>query len=96
MDQLAGTKLQDKNNKTRWLNKPAMKTYHLHINGIVQGVGFRPWPYRLAREQQLRGRIENGSDGVHIYFNADAAAAQNFSIPSSASSRRQHPDLRRN
>lgn len=55
-----------------------MKTYHLHINGIVQGVGFRPLAFRLAREQQLRGRIENGSDGVHLYFNADAAAAQNF------------------
>ncbi len=39
---------------------------HLHIQGQVQGVGFRPFVYRLAREMGLRGWVNNGVDGVHI------------------------------
>jgi hydrogenase maturation protein HypF len=47
-----------------------LETYHIHINGVVQGVGFRPMVYLLAKEMQLNGHIKNGSDGVHIFFNA--------------------------
>ena len=46
-----------------------MNTYHIHINGIVQGVGFRPFVYQLATEMQLNGYVKNGSDGVHVFFN---------------------------
>jgi hydrogenase maturation protein HypF len=53
-------------------------TYHIHINGIVQGVGFRPMVYQLAREMQLKGQVKNGSDGVHIFFNADEGEADLF------------------
>lgn len=42
------------------------KQVHLHIQGQVQGVGFRPFVYRLALEIQLRGWVNNSSDGVHI------------------------------
>ena len=47
-----------------------METYHIHINGIVQGVGFRPMVYQLAKAMQLNGYVKNGSDGVHVFFNA--------------------------
>ncbi|MDH5381313.1 MAG: carbamoyltransferase HypF [Cyclobacteriaceae bacterium] len=46
-----------------------MKTWHLHIRGMVQGVGFRPYVYRFARKNSLNGYILNGTDGVHIEFN---------------------------
>ncbi len=55
-----------------------MNTYHIHINGIVQGVGFRPFVYQLAKAMQLNGYIKNGNDGVHVFFNADEEAANVF------------------
>ncbi len=38
----------------------------IHVKGLVQGVGFRPFIYRLAHEQQLHGWVENRNDGVVI------------------------------
>lgn len=46
-----------------------LKTYHLHIQGIVQGVGFRPFVYKIALEAGLTGWVNNSSDGVHIRLN---------------------------
>lgn len=53
-------------------------TYHIHIQGIVQGVGFRPYVFRLAEQFLLRGRVNNAADGVHIEFNAEETQAQGF------------------
>ncbi|MCB9082323.1 MAG: carbamoyltransferase HypF [Lewinellaceae bacterium] len=44
-------------------------TYHIHIQGLVQGVGFRPFVYRLALQHQLTGWVNNSVDGVHIQVN---------------------------
>ena len=55
-----------------------MNTYHIHINGIVQGVGFRPKIYNLAKEMDISGKVKNDSDGVHILFNADEEIAALF------------------
>ncbi len=41
-------------------------TYEIRIRGLVQGVGFRPFVYRLATAEGLRGTVENGVDGVRI------------------------------
>ncbi len=38
----------------------------LEIRGAVQGVGFRPFVYRLARELALDGWVRNDSHGVEI------------------------------
>jgi hydrogenase maturation protein HypF len=38
----------------------------IEIHGTVQGVGFRPWVYRLAREQGIAGRVRNDAGGVVI------------------------------
>ena len=36
------------------------------IKGVVQGVGFRPFVYKLARSLDLKGYVTNGSEGVLI------------------------------
>ena len=44
-----------------------MKTYHIRVEGIVQGVGFRPFIYRIAHKHSLRGYVKNlGDAGVEI------------------------------
>ena len=55
-----------------------MKTYHIHIKGIVQGVGFRPFIYKLAIEKNLKGWVNNATDGVHIHLNSSKDISKNF------------------
>ena len=38
----------------------------IRVRGIVQGVGFRPFVYRLAREHSISGRVRNTAAGVII------------------------------
>jgi len=38
----------------------------IQVSGIVQGVGFRPYVYRLATDRNLRGNISNTPTGVTI------------------------------
>lgn len=56
-----------------------MNTWHIHIEGQVQGVGFRPFVYLLARDYGLKGWVNNTVDGVHIVFNAEENLARKFS-----------------
>ena len=56
-----------------------MNAFHIHIKGRVQGVGFRPFVYNLAREFGLCGWVNNTLDGVHVEFNAaDETEAKQF------------------
>jgi hydrogenase maturation protein HypF len=43
-----------------------MKWICVHIEGMVQGVGFRPFVYKLANWLNIKGTVCNGVDGVHI------------------------------
>ncbi|MCK9174521.1 MAG: acylphosphatase [Desulforhopalus sp.] len=46
-----------------------MNTHHsalVQITGIVQGVGFRPFVYRLAKELQISGSVRNDGSGVVV------------------------------
>ena len=45
----------------------------LHITGVVQGVGFRPFVRRLAMQLDLPGWVRNTSDGVCILIPVNAA-----------------------
>lgn len=55
-----------------------MQTYHIHIEGLVQGVGFRPFVKNCAEQLKLNGIVNNATNGVHVYFNADENNAQIF------------------
>jgi hydrogenase maturation protein HypF len=50
----------------------------IRIRGIVQGVGFRPFVYNLARRLQLNGYVLNSSAGVVIDVEGDADALDRF------------------
>lgn len=71
------TKYRQKHKEYRF-KKIRLQTYHIHINGIVQGIGFRPLVYQLTTQLQLNGYVKNGSDGVHIFFNASEEVAQSI------------------
>ncbi|WP_353947502.1 carbamoyltransferase HypF [Sporolactobacillus sp. Y61] len=38
------------------------------VHGRVQGVGFRPFVYRLSQALDLKGTVQNNMDGVHIHW----------------------------
>ncbi len=50
----------------------------IRIEGTVQGVGFRPWVYRLAHEEGLGGTVRNDSAGVTIEAFGTAEALDAF------------------
>ncbi len=55
-----------------------LSTFHIHYTGIVQGVGFRPFVYKLAKAKNLKGWVNNTIDGVHIEINATETQAKSF------------------
>lgn len=51
----------------------------VRVLGIVQGVGFRPFIYRLATELRLKGYVRNRGDaGVEIVVEGDEASVKSF------------------
>ncbi len=55
-----------------------MNRWHIHIKGIVQGVGFRPFVYQRAHQYAINGHVNNTLDGVHVVFEAEPDKAQKF------------------
>ena len=55
-----------------------MPRVHVHVTGIVQGVGYRPFVWNLATARGLVGWVRNASDGVHIEAKGDQAAIDSF------------------
>ncbi len=50
----------------------------IHVNGVVQGVGFRPFIYGLAQRYSLTGWVRNTSAGVDIEVVGDGEALESF------------------
>lgn len=55
-----------------------MRHAHIHVTGIVQGVGMRPFVYREAMAHGICGWVLNAGDGVHIEAHAPADALDAF------------------
>jgi hydrogenase maturation protein HypF len=61
----------------------------IKINGIVQGVGFRPFIYNLAHKYGLKGWVYNYSGGVEIEIEGDGTTLKDFI----ADIRAKHPPM---
>lgn len=55
-----------------------MRHVHIHVTGIVQGVGMRPFVYREAMAHGICGWVLNAGDGVHIEAHASVEALDSF------------------
>ena len=55
-----------------------MRHVHIHVTGIVQGVGMRPFVYREAMAHGICGWVLNAGDGVHIEAHASGTALDDF------------------
>ena len=51
---------------------------HITVEGIVQGVGFRPFVYGLAMKNGLAGFVFNDTAGVTIELEGEPLALENF------------------
>lgn len=55
-----------------------MKAYTIHVTGIVQGIGFRPFVSKLAHELRLVGTVRNDTSGVEIHIQGMDESCQVF------------------
>ncbi|MGD2047922.1 MAG: Sua5/YciO/YrdC/YwlC family protein, partial [Chloroflexota bacterium] len=63
---------------SRWqVNNSGLR---IHITGIVQGVGFRPFVYGLAQRLELTGWVRNTSAGVEIEVDGRPDALSAFTL----------------
>ena len=52
---------------------------NIRVSGIVQGVGFRPFIYRLATDFNLKGHVRNlGDAGVEIVVQGEKNKVESF------------------
>ncbi len=56
----------------------SQSTFRIRIIGLVQGVGFRPFVYRIALQNNLLGTVDNRNDGVIIEINSTKILCDSF------------------
>lgn len=55
-----------------------MNACSIKVRGVVQGVGFRPFVFRLARANTLAGWVFNGEEGVEIFIEGSDVNLESF------------------
>jgi hydrogenase maturation protein HypF len=60
------------------LDRPRVRHCTITVEGVVQGIGFRPSVYRLAVSHRLAGSVRNSRTGVLIEAEGDDAALDAF------------------
>ena len=60
---------------------------NFRVNGLVQGVGFRPTVYRIAAALNLTGYVWNDAAGVGVHLEGDPEALAAFPETSGRSPR---------
>jgi hydrogenase maturation protein HypF len=68
------------------ISQSAVLRYRIRLRGIVQGVGFRPFIYKLATRLRVGGFILNSSSGITIEAEGSDSAIEQF-----LSALRSHP-----
>ncbi len=54
------------------------KAFNIEVSGLVQGVGFRPFVYKLAKKHHLNGWVKNKNDCVEINVSGDSNELELF------------------
>src|ERR1035437_3932075 len=54
------------------------KACHINVTGLVQGVGFRPFVYRIAVKHNLSGWVRNTNECVEIFIQGPVKSIENF------------------
>ncbi len=52
----------------------------IQVKGIVQGVGFRPFVYRMAKKYLINGWVLNAADGVRIHAEGESKLLDEFVV----------------
>lgn len=60
--------------------KQSCPAQSIRVRGVVQGVGFRPFVFRIAHLHGIRGWVLNDADGVRIHAEGDADALTAFDV----------------
>ena len=60
------------------MNAPPATRLKIAVRGAVQGVGFRPFVFRLANELQLAGWVNNSSQGVFLEAEGPRPSIEKF------------------
>jgi hydrogenase maturation protein HypF len=55
-----------------------VEVWVIRVTGVVQGVGYRPFVYRIAREAELSGWVRNDPEGVLIEAGGPAPVLERF------------------
>lgn len=58
--------------------KTAFPAQQIKITGLVQGVGFRPFVYRMAIKNTVKGWVENNNEGVRIHAEGESEKLSQF------------------
>jgi hydrogenase maturation protein HypF len=53
-------------------------TFQISVTGLVQGVGFRPFVYRIAKKHKLTGWVQNTNESVIIYITGNEQNIKDF------------------
>ena len=64
----------------RGLMEALVNRLHVRVEGVVQGVGYRPFVHRLAGELGLAGFVRNDARGVEIEAEGSAEAVDRFLV----------------
>src|SRR5208282_3312625 len=74
----AGAALMHESDPKPEQHKGLLLRERYEVRGVVQGVGFRPFVYRLASEEGLAGSIGNDTGGVTIEIEGPAERVEAF------------------
>ena len=73
-----GTELRQEPDPKSGRSEGLLRREAIAVRGVVQGVGFRPFVYRLATEEGLAGFIGNDTGGVTIEVEGPASRIESF------------------